>query len=104
MQEAIRMTKVFDSCSGLARRPKQQFPGPSKFGVIFWHYFNARHAPLKLSEYSVGVFSGLVYLLDSCMKQSTCLKSLRISVGWPGPKQQVPVVQNGMELFAIGTV
>jgi hypothetical protein len=82
-------------------RPKQQFPGPLKFGIIFRHYFNAMCAPQKLSEYSVGVCGGLLYLLDSCMKQLTCLKSLRISVGWPGPKQQVPAVQNGRELFGI---
>jgi hypothetical protein len=56
---------------------------------------------MKLFEYSVGVCGGLLYLLDSCMKQSTCLKSLRISE--PGPKQQVPADQNGRELFAIGT-
>jgi hypothetical protein len=62
LQEAIRTTKVFESCSGLARRPKQQFPGSFKFGLIFWHYFNARHTSLKLSEYSVGVCPGLPYL------------------------------------------
>jgi hypothetical protein len=56
---------------------------------------------MKLFEYSVGVCGGLLYLLDSCMKQTTCLKSLRISE--PGPKQQVPADQNGRELFAIGT-
>jgi hypothetical protein len=85
LQEAIKTTKVFDSCIGLARRPKQQCPGPLQFGVIYWQYFKTRHALLKHSEYSVGACGGLQYLWDSCMKLSASLKSLRISVGQQAP-------------------
>ena len=51
LQEAIRMAKVFESCSGLTMRPKRFC---QQFGVTCYicvQYFNAVRAPLKFETF-----------------------------------------------------